>query len=75
MGTEKHLSVGEMADSITKATGVVVLPWRVTRLFELRLFPDPPRVGGRRVIPESLQPQLIRAMRDRGWIPVEAAAV
>ena len=66
-----HFSVGQLADRITAATGVTIEPWRVQRLFELRLFPDPPRIGGRRAIPESLQPEIIAAMRERGWLLAE----
>ncbi len=46
--------------------------WRIQRLFERGVLEEPPRFGGRRVIAPELVPQIVDALRDRGWLPTEA---
>ena len=43
--------------------------WRVRRLFEEKLIPEPGRFGGKRAIPSSLIPHIVDALRSRGWLP------
>lgn len=54
-------------------TGVAELlavePWRIRRLFELNVLPEPPYVGRTRAIPREMLPAIIDALRDRGWLP------
>ena len=65
-----YLSLGELGDLLS------VQSWRIARLFELGILPDTPRIGGRRVIPKSMIPQIVDALRERGWMPkVDAHAV
>ncbi len=43
--------------------------WRVRRVFEARLVPEPPRIGRHRAIPVDLLPLVIDALRAKGWLP------
>jgi hypothetical protein len=56
-------SVGELADCYR------IQSWRISRLFELGLVEEPPRVAGRRMIPHSLIPAIEEALRAKGWLP------
>ena len=59
---EKQRSTGLLGDELG------VQGWRIARLFEQGLVPEPPRVAGRRLIPESMVPQIIRALKkDNGF--------
>ncbi len=44
--------------------------WRIARLFELGILPEPQRIGNRRLIPKSMVPRIVDALRERGWLPV-----
>jgi len=57
------LGVGEVGDSLG------VQSWRIARLFELGVLPEPVRIGGRRLIPKSMIPDIVDALRARGWLP------
>jgi hypothetical protein len=48
--------------------------WRVRRIFEARLVPEPPRIGRHRAIPTELIPNVIDALRTKGWLRERAAA-
>ena len=48
--------------------------WRVRRLFEDGTLAEPSRFAGKRAIPRSLLPQIVDAMRSRGWLPKREAA-
>jgi len=49
--------------------------WRVRRLFEDGTLPEPGRFAGKRAIPGEHLPQIIDALRARGWLqPQEATA-
>jgi hypothetical protein len=71
MNATDFLTSGQAADEITRLTGHQILSWRVQRLFELRVFPDPGRIARCRAIPRAMIPDIIAAMRDRGWLPAE----
>ena len=43
--------------------------WRVQRLFEDGTLPEPDRFGGKRAIPRDALPQIVDALRARGWLP------
>jgi hypothetical protein len=43
--------------------------WRVRRLFEDGVIPEPARFAGKRAIPSELIPQIVDALRDKGWLP------
>jgi len=43
--------------------------WRVCRLFEDGTLPEPERFAGRRVIPGTMVPSIVDALRARGWLP------
>ncbi len=55
-----HYSVGDLGDMLQ------VQCWRIAALFKQRVLPEPPRVGGRRLIPESMIPDIVALLRDRG---------
>jgi len=49
--------------------------WRVQRLFENGVIPEPGRFAGKRAIPSELMPEIVDALRARGWLPkTEATA-
>ena len=57
-----YRSLGELADVLG------VHSWRIARLFQLGILPEPPRLGGRRLIPTAMVPETVDALRDRGWL-------
>ena len=62
-----HFTTGELGDFLG------VLAWKISRLFELGILNEPTRVGGRRLIPQSLIPAVVDSLRDRGWLPIPEA--
>ena len=58
-----YLSLGELADLLS------VQSWRVARLFELGILPEPMRIAGRRMIPKDMVPAVVDALRAKGWLP------
>ena len=59
----KDKSTGELGDELG------VQSWRISRLFELGVVEEPPRVAGRRMIPRALIPRIVKALGERGWLP------
>lgn len=57
------LSTGDVADLLS------VQSWRVARIFELGVLPEPGRISGRRMIPKEMVPAVVEALRLRGWFP------
>jgi len=57
-----YLSLGELAELLS------VQSWRIARLFELGILPEPDRVSGRRLIPKTMVPEVVDALRARGWL-------
>jgi hypothetical protein len=55
-----YYSVGDLGDMLR------IQSWRIARLFELGVLPEPPRVGGRRLIPDAMIPNIVTALRERG---------
>jgi len=62
-GAPSHYTTGELGDFLG------VQAWKISRLFELGLIDEPGRVGGRRLIPKSTVPDIVDALRTRGWLP------
>jgi hypothetical protein len=60
--TPPYTTTGELGDSLG------VQSWRIARLFEMGVLPEPQRIGGRRLIPKSMIPPIVDALRARGWI-------
>lgn len=58
-----YVTTGELGDHLG------VQAWRIARLFELGILPEPQRIGNRRLIPKSMIPAIVDALRDRGWLP------
>lgn len=50
-----------------------VATWRVRRLYEDRVLPEPGRFAGKRAIHGSAIPAIVDALRSRGWLPAEEA--
>ena len=42
--------------------------WRVRRLFEDGSLPEPGRFAGKRAIPGLMIPDIVDALRARGWL-------
>jgi hypothetical protein len=60
-----YATTGELGESLG------VQSWRIARLFELGVLPEPQRIGGRRLIPKAMVPDVVDALRSRGWIGTE----
>ena len=60
--SRSYLSLGEVADLLSAQS------WRIARLFELGVLPEPERVAGRRMIPREMVPEVAEALRNRGWL-------
>jgi hypothetical protein len=58
----KYFSLGEAGDLLSTQS------WRIARLFDMGILEEPPRVGRRRLIPESMIPIIAAALRERGWL-------
>ena len=63
-----YLSLGELADLLS------VQSWRIARLFELGILPEPQRKSGRRLIPKTMVPRIVASLEERGWLPSEEEA-
>jgi len=59
------ISLGDLADDLG------IQSWRIARIFELGLVPEPPRLSRRRVIPKTDIPAIIEALRRRHWLPAD----
>lgn len=42
--------------------------WRVRRLFQSRVLGETPRFAGKRAIPRERIPEIVDALRERGWL-------
>lgn len=65
--TGAHYTCGELGDALG------VQAWRIARIFELGLVSEPHRVGGRRLIPRGMIPEIISALLARNWLPTSTA--
>ena len=63
--TLPYLTIGQLGDTLG------VQCWRIARLFELGILPEPPRAGRARLIHKSRVPAIVDALRERGWMPAE----
>jgi len=57
-----YVTTGELGDALG------VQAWRIARLFELGVLPEPQRIARRRLIPRSAIPAVVDALRARGWL-------
>ena len=65
----RYLSTTEVADIFEQPA------WRIRRLYEDGILPEPGRLGICRAIPASSLPDIASALRSRGWLPeTEAVA-
>jgi hypothetical protein len=62
-----HFTTGELGDFLG------VQAWKIARLFELGEVTEPPRVGGRRLIPQSTIANIVDGLRRHGWLSAEEA--
>ena len=62
-----NLSTREVAELLG------VEKWRVQRLFESGDVPDVPRFAGKRVVPSTMLPQIVDALRNRDWLAESTA--
>jgi hypothetical protein len=63
MSNLTHLSTRDVADLL------VTEEWRIRRLFELGILTEPGRFAGKRAIPKERLPEIIDALRAKGWLP------
>lgn len=47
--------------------------WRIQRLYELGLLQEPEWFGGKRVIPGDQIPEIVDALRARGWLVADGS--
>lgn len=64
------LTTRQVADEITRNPLVLgsVFEWQVRRLFEDGDLSELPKFGGKRMINEEMLPEIVRALRARGWL-------
>jgi hypothetical protein len=62
-----HFTTGELGDFLGAQA------WKVARLFELGEVAEPPRVGGRRLIPQTMIAEIVDGLRRHGWLAAEEA--
>ena len=67
LASTSYVTTGDLGDTLG------VQSWRIARLFEMGVLPEPSRIGGRRLIPKSMIPEIVDALRNRGWFPDAAA--
>ena len=69
----EQLTTGQVARTISESPIIpgAAREWQIRRLFEDGTLPEPPKFGGKRVTQPSLLPDIIAAMRRRGWLPSE----
>jgi hypothetical protein len=71
MGAEELLTIGQVGDELK------VQSWKVRRLYERGLLPEPPRLGRNRWIARSSLSAVREALLAHGYLkpaqPVEAA--
>lgn len=58
-----NLSTRQVADMLGVET------WRIQRLFEDCDLPDVQRFAGKRVVPSTMLPTIVDALRNRDWLP------
>jgi len=63
-----YLSTSDLAQFLDTDT------WRIRRLFEDGTLPEPPRIARLRAIPRDRIPEIVDALRDRGWLRQAEAA-
>jgi hypothetical protein len=49
--------------------------WKIRRLYELKLLPEPHRIGHYRVVGEADLPAIEEALRTLGYLPTEGEPV
>lgn len=59
----KLMSTTDVADMLG------VERWRVIRVFEDGLVPEPPQFARRRVVTPDLVPLIVAALQSKGWLP------
>jgi hypothetical protein len=60
-------TLGYTLGSLARRWGVPV--WKIRRVFERRLLPEPSRLGNYRVVAARDLPSLERALRKAGYLP------
>lgn len=63
--TQPPLTIGDIAERYG------VSAWKVRRIFERGLLPEPGRVGAYRVISADDLPKIEAALRQAGYLPAE----
>lgn len=59
-----YLTIGELC---ARYPGLQA--WRVRRIFERKLLPEPPRINGYRVIPVRDLSKVVTTLRNAGYLP------
>ena len=63
-----HFSTRELAELLG------VPAWKIRRLFEERCLAAPLRIGRNRAIARESIPEVVDALRRRGWLPATSTA-
>lgn len=58
----EHYTTRELADFLGTAE------WRIRRLFQSRAISETTRFAGKRAIPRERIPEIVDALRQRGWL-------
>ena len=65
----KVFTTRSMAELLSDLHGTDIPEWKVRRLYEDCELPAAPRHGGKRLIFSADVPQIVEAMKARGWLP------
>ena len=66
-------TVPALAKRLSRETGRHLPAWKIRRVVD-GLPGELPRVGQTRLVPESLVPAVIAALRQQSWLPAEEVA-
>jgi hypothetical protein len=64
-----YLTTGQVAELVSKESGVEVREWRIRRLYEDQRLPDPPRFGLKRMIARNQVPIIVAKLQEMGVLP------
>ena len=72
---DSFFTTRQIADHISDSPLIdgAIREWQVRRLFEDSDLSEPGRFAGKRAISASDIPQIVAALRARGWLPAEHA--
>lgn len=65
----EQYTLGDLARYFERELGVSLPVWKIRRLYERRLLPEPGRIGNYRVVDASDVPAIEDALKRCGYLP------